>query len=361
MTLVDSNISSESLLAFLAEASFTPPPSPPVQIQRASKRLRHNPKDEVAYLETSLMHLERQLHSLREHELQTSSLSGPWKLRAMNEAHLAQRALLENERLKAAVDDQRHKLRAIERLSLKRPKLAPAITDELLWKQGILSSGDREAQLEKLLLHQREVLESEWIRHGLLDVIERFEPLQRITTTQSPLDHGPGDVHVVNCAVIPLHFRAMSNVVWDLKRKRKDFGNPSTRDFHANLMYGRDLTSDDLPSMPPDLDSRYGNRRYIEANRIVIVWRAILEDQAHPHADGAWIENSRGWVTIHDMGDNECYLSAVVTISTPMHATANDNRAAETMRDRLLQYAESMCKIMGNAVEDAVRAHLAKV
>ncbi|KDO24889.1 hypothetical protein SPRG_09533 [Saprolegnia parasitica CBS 223.65] len=361
MTLVESSISSASLLAFLAEASLTPPPSPPIEIQRGTKRLRPNPKEEVAYLTMSLAHLERQLHSLREHELRMSSLSGPWKLRAMSEAHFAQRALLENARLKAALDDQRQKLRAIERLSRKRPTLAPAITDELLWKQGILSAVDQEAQLETLLLHQRETLESEWIRHGLLDVIERFESLQRISTTPSRLLEGPGNVHVVNCAVMPLSFRTMSQVVWDLKRKRKDFTCPSTREFHANLMYGRDLRSDELPSLLPDLDSRFGNRRYIEADRIIIVWRAILEDQAHPHADGAWVENSRGWVTIHDMGDNECYLSALVTISTPIHATADDDRAAETMRDRLLQYAENMCKIMGSAVEDAVRAHLANV
>ncbi|OQR93887.1 hypothetical protein ACHHYP_02133 [Achlya hypogyna] len=342
------------LLAFLEEASISTEPVVLPKTIQLNKRQRANPKEEFELLEASLESLQRQLALLRDHQLVAAGGTSPWRLQALAEAQAAQRALLENARLKTAIEEQTKRLATIERLQKRRPRLPATLANGLMWKQAILGDEDRDASLELLMAHQLEQMDSEWIRHGLLDAVTREEYVERIFSKPATLGSAT-NVHIAKCATMPLDFRSMADIIWDLKRSRKDFMSPATRDVHSNLVYGRERV-DLLEPVIPQLDSRCATRRYVEEDRIVIVWRSILEDQLHPLTEGHLIENNRGWVAIHAKSEKECYLTAFVTLSTPVFPPSVEYtpESEKAVTDLVTQVAHKTYEQMGTAVEECM-------
>ncbi|OQR82343.1 hypothetical protein ACHHYP_16197 [Achlya hypogyna] len=354
--LVDDAVSVEHISAFLAtttdfgdletfdvaDAPVTPPraaSSPATSQDRASasspddsdetsqpaapkKRLRERPKQELEYLRSKHTALEQQLRTLQAAQRMTTTLSEPWQARAIDQAQAAQRALQENSRLKGLVEDQIKVVHALERILTKRPRLSAIGSNDGLWKQAILSFDDHAADLEQLMAYQRGRLESEWIRHKIHDATERGETIKRVL-----LEGSPGDRHMglgyVAVMTMPLDFRSMADIMWEHKTGMLGATCKIVHTYHNDLVYTReDVVLPD--ARMPVLESRDGIRRYIEADRVVILWRSIVEDQYRPHVAGHLVCNRWGWMVLQAKSATECYLQGCVTTATPIFPAGVD-------------------------------------
>ncbi|OQR88784.1 hypothetical protein THRCLA_10105 [Thraustotheca clavata] len=93
-----------------------------------------------------------------------------------------------------------------------------------------------------------------------------------------------------------------ASFIWKLKKSRRDNKNPYQANctFHPDLTYGRDQIDSMYPHLP-NIDSRSALRRYFENNRVVIMWKSIVEDKLYPHKESHVIENHQGWFGGHSI------------------------------------------------------------
>ncbi|OQS04232.1 hypothetical protein THRCLA_03523 [Thraustotheca clavata] len=323
----------DSTIDFREVAPTTTTVAPP---KRSAKRRYKEPKEEIEYLKNKHEVLEKQLEELQAR--QRIVISEPWRARAVNQVQLAQRSLQENAHLKTMVESQMKLIETLQRALQKRPKLSDFPSSEVTWKQSILGLDNREADAEAIMKYQYDRLESEWIRHRLYEAMDRQEQVRK-AFIESGDDGHILQFNFISGLTMDMDFIEMATTLWDDKIKdkvstefcyvtiitvghsfipyryglcqvRKNFTNN-----HQFILIREQANLPD-PSMPM-LESRMILRRYVESNRVVILWRSILEDKLNPHEAGHLIDNRSGWVVVHQSESKKCYLQGYVTQITP--------------------------------------------
>ncbi|OQS02291.1 hypothetical protein THRCLA_05321 [Thraustotheca clavata] len=257
---------------------------------RGTKRRRVSHKEELGKLEVQCLSLQSQLDELLKKQAARQQ-TNPWQAYAIQEAQAMQKALHENMRLKDQLKVHEKVASSLERIYQKRPKLEQFIVDNYLCKRPILGIHNREEMLEKLMKDHYDELDSQWIRHDMLDAAEQKKSIQKVIVT------GEGDakeILAIKCATAQLNYKEFANIVWKFKQFRRDKKSPANCVFHPDLTYGRDQVDTLYPQIP-NMDSRCAVRRYFENNRVVIVWKSIVEDKLYPHKESQIIEKHQGW------------------------------------------------------------------
>ncbi|OQS07739.1 hypothetical protein THRCLA_00265 [Thraustotheca clavata] len=337
----DDPMSIETMSAFLANtadfsdpASSSPPSSEAAESprRRNGKRPYQRPKKELEYLKKKHDELVVRLQKLQE-KLSPEEPVGPWKTRAIEQAQSVQRSLIENTRLKEMLEEQLNAIRAFERVLQKRPKLSDFPANEGLWRHAILGENNREADMEMLMKYQYEQLESVLIREGLYSAFESGEEIRK-SYVQSSGNEDTMRINFAGSKTVALNYLAMCDVLWDHKITRVGVGSEVIETLNPELVYVReDLTLPD-PKMPL-LEARIVIRKYVEVNRLVIVWRTIVEDRLFPHTEGNLIGVREGWYDYYTIpikiiirnvitanGENDCMMQMFVSTSTPIFPPA---------------------------------------
>ncbi|OQR88451.1 hypothetical protein ACHHYP_06806 [Achlya hypogyna] len=365
----DAFASIETISAFLSSTvDFSDPaasssPSedigtPPAQV---GKRPYQRPKKELEYLRAKHDTLTRQLKRLQERQCSVDdAVLLPWKARAVEQAKSAQRALHENARLRELVEDQLSVIQALEKVLNKRPKLVQFPPPDVTWKQAILGTTNRLADLEQLMQHQLEKLECEWIRHGLHDAqIERKSFHKGFVESREQNANGDTNMGIcfVGSKMAPLDFCTMSEIVWWHKTNPTGPNSAVLEAFHPDLVYVReDIVLPD-PTMPV-MEARTALRKYVLEDRVIIVWRSIVQDALQPHNSNNLICNREGWTVFHAKDATESYLQLCMRMATPIFPPALQavQPAVGTLTELLLQATEENHIRFGGKLHSAIAA-----
>ncbi|OQR93890.1 hypothetical protein ACHHYP_02132 [Achlya hypogyna] len=347
----------ESMAEFLAPtADFGLSDSSPNDADRRARqtkrRLAGNPKEEIEYLQSKHRYLLRQLHTLQERQTIVPT-DDPWKVRAIEQARAAQRSLQENGRLKAMLEEQLKVLEALQRVITKKPKVSTFPSTDGQWQDAVLGVSGREDSLEALMQHQYNLLETHWIRLGMYEAIDKGE-----TNLQSFVKSQESDamvLHFVHCTPIPVDAHAMVNIIWEhMTAKVESKTSEVLQEIHSDLVYVKHARELPDPTMPK-LEGRIVHRRWFEPDRVVIAWRAIVDDRLIPHEAGRLIENRAGWTVAYHRNDNECFLAVYGTMTMPS-VSSGVQPAVGTLTELLLQASKENGEKFGHRIRDAVIA-----
>ncbi|OQS08026.1 hypothetical protein THRCLA_00003, partial [Thraustotheca clavata] len=237
--------------------------------------------------------------------------------------------------LKKLVEEQLKVIQALERIVNKKPRLLSFPTSaDSLWKQAILGIHERDDQLERLAQYQYDRLDSEWIRLGIYDAAERNERMRKSFVT----GEDTMTLNLVGTITKPIKPKAIADFFWDQKLGKIGPACEIMSMVHSDLVYLREdlkLIDDSMPM----LETRVALRRYIETNRIVFVWKAIVQDELYPHESSNLIGDQTGWVVFEDKGHGECSFQLYLTISTPIFPSNMTERqpAVGTWTELLLE------------------------
>ncbi|KDO24892.1 hypothetical protein SPRG_09536 [Saprolegnia parasitica CBS 223.65] len=364
----DEATSMEHISAFLATMSDFGPSSPttsvdpvpsspssdeaPPTINTKKRARRERPKQEIEYLHAKHADLQRQLQLLQLLRAPPKALQ-PWQERAMRQAEAAQRTLQENSRLKNLVEDQLKVIHTLERILTKRPRLSTFGGSHIDGKHPVLGVANHEVDLEQLLQQQYDKMDSEWIRRRLYDAAA---PLKQATLERSA-DGDTIGLGFVAKMKIPLDFQSMADVLWSHKTGLLGPACTVLHAYHPNLVYTQEITP--LPDATmPMLETRDGVRRFDEANRVVILWRSIIEDEANPHGAGHLIGSRWGWLVVEPVSRFECCLQGSMTTLTPTFPSHIDavTPAIGTWTELLLQASQENKQNFGGIMQTAVVA-----
>ncbi|KDO24896.1 hypothetical protein SPRG_09540 [Saprolegnia parasitica CBS 223.65] len=311
------------------------------------------PKEELEYLKRKHDALTQQLHALHAQQALVP-VSSRWALRAVEQTQLAQRSLLENKRLKEMVEGQLQMITSLQKMLLKHPALTTFRPSTGLCILGI---EHRRQEVDALMAYHLERLESEWIRHRLYEALDDDTPLNQLTVLE-PATTPEIRLSYVGSQRMPLDFRTMGDVLWDHKLGDHHPVSEILERFNDNLVYVREenaLHDSDAPV----LESRSIVQRIQQDQRVVMLWRSILEDRLYPHGPNRLIANRMGWVVVHPRSHNECVLQTVVVMSTPIASSLMVQPAVGTLTELVLHTSEANRRKFGVGLHNAVAARVA--
>ncbi|ETV92421.1 hypothetical protein, variant 1 [Aphanomyces invadans] len=344
-----------------ADSDEMAPPPPATCNDRVStpkrgKRNRVYMKDELEYLRAKHDELVAQVAAIKQAAVPRQSV---WARRAKDQAEEAQRVLQENARLKEALDEQLKMVDALHRIFSKKPRLAvfPSSSGDFAeWKAATLGSTGRRRALHRLLDHQFAAMESQWIRNDVYAATALASP-------GSPVKKGyvrSGTflvVHFVQCSTWDAPFTRVGDVLWDMVsvKVKIEFANQYVSErveaFDDDTMYSRFSATLPQPYLPA-VDGRLASKRFREPNRVVIVYRSIVEDVLLPHDPRHLQDNQSGWVLIEPWGDNRTKLS-ILTCQTPPLAPSLSIEAGAMSEYMLGMFAQNTI-MFDNAIAAAL-------
>ncbi|KDO24897.1 hypothetical protein SPRG_09541 [Saprolegnia parasitica CBS 223.65] len=308
-----------------------------------AKRMRTTPKEELEYLHSKQRYLLTQLKTLQA-AVAVPANDDPWHKRAQNQAQAAQRALQENVRLKAAYEDQLKMIQALERVFQKKPKLqdaTPKHQDLLPWRRYMLGVNNRERDMEAILRHQYDKLDTEFIRHNvyqLRDTLVCDGALTKREFVESTADNIV--LHFVRCKRWPIDYLSFSRLLWDfvsLNVKvpvKTKVDSERLQSFQNDmLVYTRHTARPWSEHMDiPPVVGRTASMRFLEKDRVVIVWKSIADDALVPFPDHDHVkDNKAGWAVITPDGPDGCRLATYSRLTTPVFPSMQRGSMTETI------------------------------
>ncbi|EQC25961.1 hypothetical protein SDRG_16179 [Saprolegnia diclina VS20] len=312
------------------------------------------PKEELEYLRRKHDVLTQQLHALHAQQALVP-VSSRWAVRAIEQTQLAQRSFLENKRLKEMVEGQLQMISSLQKMLLKHPSLSTFRPSTGL---SILGIAHRREEVDALMAYHLERLESEWIRHRLYEALDDESPLNQLTVLEPSSTSPEIRLSYVGSQCMPLDFRTMGDVLWEHKLGDHHPISEILERYNDDLVYVREeneLQNSDAPV----LESRSIVQRIQQAQRVVMLWRSILEDRLYPHAPNRLVANRMGWVVIHPRSQNECILQTVVVMSTPIASSLMVQPAVGTLTELVLHTSEANRRKFGVGLHNAVAARVA--
>ncbi|EQC25960.1 hypothetical protein SDRG_16178 [Saprolegnia diclina VS20] len=308
-----------------------------------TKRMRTTPKEELEYLHSKQRYLLTQLKTLQAAVIVPTD-DDPWHKRAQNQAQAAQRALQENVRLKAAYEDQLKMIQALERVFQKKPKLThptPKHHDLLPWRRYMLGVENREEDLEAILRHQYDKLDTEFIRHKVYPLRDSLVGDDTLTTREFVESTADNIVlHLVRCKRWPIDYESFSRILWDfvslnvkIPVKNKVDSERLQSFQNDTLVYTRHTarTWSEHMDIPP-VEGRTASMRFVEKDRVVIVWKSIADDALVPFSDQVHVkDNKAGWAVITPDGPHGCRLAAYSRLTTPVLPSMQRGSMTETI------------------------------
>ncbi|OQR97398.1 hypothetical protein THRCLA_06987 [Thraustotheca clavata] len=262
-------------------------------------------KEELVRLREQSAQLTARLTALSSvKSLQDESSTNYWEKVARNQKMSTEMAVLENTRLKRALEEQLQIVGALEKLLIKKPRLATMPTMDLLdWKlRKLPTEPTKRFEAFNAMVNDAFVnLESLFVRTGVLEIRPDHRSINVAEENESI------KITVKSIREIQRDFRDISAVMWagltgSLTQLSSHAHFEVLESFGFNATYIRITTS--LEPGVPCLCLLYAVKRYDLEDKIVFVMKSVLEDEKNPVPSGMLIGNHTASMVIEPLGIN---------------------------------------------------------
>ncbi|OQR97395.1 hypothetical protein THRCLA_06985 [Thraustotheca clavata] len=280
----------------------------PVKVVKSQHYYRQRQKDERKYLHEQVQELSSQLSVLTTMKSLEAEQCSHWEKVARTQKLGSQKATLENARLKRALEDQIKLAEALDQLLVKRPRLATFPTADVIdWKLRKLPIDDarRQTTFHAMLDDAYDHVDTSFLHKGLYDLCDNHRSLD--VTTNEKEDNIIIDVQSVK--QIENNYLNCSNNFWALFQNNEHINLPNA---HLQVLerFGNDgfyFTHRALmPQKNPYSQYLWGVKRYFEKNRVVLVFKTVLEDERYPPVPGLYIGNHSAAIIVEAVDELWC-------------------------------------------------------
>ncbi|KDO18098.1 hypothetical protein SPRG_16538 [Saprolegnia parasitica CBS 223.65] len=293
------------------------PNSPSSGSDSTKKRRRSTILDELKYLRAKRDELSTQLEQLQAITSMVP-IESKWASRAATQAQAAQQALHENAQLQGLLGDQMKLLATLQRAFARRPKLC-TFSGMALWKRASLGPTNWHATLDRILDDHLGKLSTEYVRRDLHTHEASRERYAHVQLEES--DEASLVMHTTVCHSWPVPFTQLAELLWGMitAPMPEECGVSSTlkESFGTEMTYAH-YVANNFPALFPPIQSRIAARKYVEASRVVLVWRTILEDALMPWNPQQLVGNEATWMVVSDQGDGTCRLLTYAQMRPPV-------------------------------------------
>ncbi|KDO29462.1 hypothetical protein SPRG_06000 [Saprolegnia parasitica CBS 223.65] len=290
--------------AGLASASPTPSvksdDAPAAKIVKTQHYYRKRQKDERQYLHDQVKELSSKLSVLTTMKTLEADQCSHWEKVARTQKLGSQKAALENARLKRALEDQLKLAEALDQLLVKRPRLATFPTMDVIdWKLRKLpmEPSARETSFHAMLNDAYDHVDTNFLQKGLYDSMDHLRSLD--VSANETDDAIVIDVQSVR--QIASNYLTCSQNFWSLLSEHEYLNLPNAHlqvleHFGSDGIYFRHRAL--MPQKNPYSQLLWGVKRFYEKNRVVLVFKTVLEDQRYPPVPGLYIGNHTAAIII---------------------------------------------------------------
>ncbi|OQR87225.1 hypothetical protein ACHHYP_09322 [Achlya hypogyna] len=278
----------------------------PVKVVKSQHYYRKRQKDERQYLHDQVKELSSKLSVLTAMKNLEADQCSHWEKVARTQKLGSQKAALENARLKRALEDQLKLAEALDQLLVKRPRLAVTFPtmDGIDWKLRKLPADPtrRTSCFHAMLDDAYDHVDTNFLQKGLYDSMEHHRSLD--VTANATEDSIVIDVQSV--AQIASNYLTCSQNFWSLLTDHEYLNLPNAHlqvleHFGSDGVYFRHRAL--MPQKNPYSQLLWGVKRYFEKNRVVLVFKTVLEDQRHPPPPGLYIGNHTAAIIIEGVDE----------------------------------------------------------
>ncbi|OQR81461.1 hypothetical protein THRCLA_11714 [Thraustotheca clavata] len=280
----------------------------PVRPKRR-KRHRITLKQEIDSLRVKETELLEQLNVLTKKSEVTGNAS-VWETRAKDQIVAAQKTLYENSMLRNMLQEQLKTIQALERVLKKKPKLTltPQFTPDE-WRTWQLSSDQytRENSMRSILAYLYDKMESEMIKNNVYDLVENTSSLA-LRTHHNVLWFDFMQYNILDVNIKDAEIALWAIICLDIKIPSAKVKSPQGQPIEyldENTVYTQ--TKADVVRSEDDsftVEGRYLAQRILEENRVVIVYRTIIDDELHPHSPSCYRDHAIGWIILQPCPDD---------------------------------------------------------
>ncbi|RLO06456.1 hypothetical protein DYB28_002138 [Aphanomyces astaci] len=278
-------------------------------------RFETRQKDEILQLQAQVIELKAQLvKSQSKHSLMSTSVSvSAWERAARRELAEKNKSLRENEQLQSAVTEQATFIEHMQNIFAKKPRLATMGGDAMsldTWQEYKLAAQAslREAAIHAIADRQFTRQQNAFILAGLF---ERTDVLFHAGPRTLP--DGSHVLEYIYHMTLPAPYGVVGNACWQVYNGERpptmaDNAERTTEALDARTVYVKyteTLASGDVNHV------NVIHKHYIEPDRHVIVWRAVLEDALRPAMATGNVQNEWGWIVIAPVPEDptQCRLA----------------------------------------------------
>ncbi|EQC25955.1 hypothetical protein SDRG_16173 [Saprolegnia diclina VS20] len=163
---------------------------------------------------------------------------------------------------------------------------------------------------------------TEYVRHDLHTHEASRERYVHVQLDESADDDEASLVlHMTVCHSWPVPYTTLAELLWTIMTTPmpEEYGLIST----LNESFGPEMTyahyvATTFPVHFPPIQGRIAARKYVEASRVVMVWRSIPEDALMPWNPQQLIGNEASWVVVSDQGDGTSRLLTHAQMRPPV-------------------------------------------
>ncbi|KAF0684270.1 Aste57867_23734 [Aphanomyces stellatus] len=292
--------------------------------QNARPHFEVRQKQEMLLLRQQVDELKRHLNESQAKAKRVVDMS-LWEKAAKLECMEKQKALMENEQLKEAVNQQATFIEHMEKLCRKKPRLTMSDPHSEAWQCYRLAAHEslRMAAIHAIADRQLRRMQNAFIQAGIYG---RKEDIYRANVV--PQAGNSYMFEMVNHMTLPAPYRLVSEAAWKVFEGENAPTYPdgtveTVERIDNNTVYSQ------LSHQFHDGTTCHANiirKRYVEVDREVVVSRTVLEDALVPHMTKGAVEDKWSWLEVVPAPNQEathCCLSFVIQIVIdPTAATA---------------------------------------
>ncbi|KDO29456.1 hypothetical protein SPRG_05994 [Saprolegnia parasitica CBS 223.65] len=296
MMLSEDDVLDAAIMDSLLDSVLAASPRPNYQVRQRHELVQL--RDEAVTLAAHLS----ALRSIKRVEVEASA--GAWEKIARNQKLALDTALLENTRLKRALEDHLEFADALQHAMTKRPRLSSmAAADFVDWKVRRLPLDPlgRRAAFDGMLNDAYNSIETLYVRSGILDAASGHHVVKV---------HEAVDALCVNmrsvAEVAKDHF-ACSDSVWTFMQSKSNDVLPHVT-FEVVETFGDDgiyirITAA-AQAGTPCTHLMFAMKRFVEIDKITLVLKTFLEDASHKPPPGVLIGNHTACVVFEALDDH---------------------------------------------------------
>ncbi|CAK4076986.1 unnamed protein product [Aphanomyces euteiches] len=289
--------------------------------EMSSPKKKLNRKQELEHLRAIVQRMERELHRLQKDQAAFGERQGqfaesnPWAQIATESRLARQQSQYENNRLKRALEEQLMLAEALETMLRKRPRVAaledeqPAVSEWIFRLRGADTRVEEARVMTDSLLAD---LNHAFIRAKLIEAVPDVKTAKIIDVPA----HDTLSIEIIRRWAMPYPYDVVAQAAWGVWTHTRHDNTPRSKlieSIDSDTRYIRlpvvNDTTHDCPIFGPKRSPVYMQglyRRFVQANRIVIVGRGVMEDTLFPPPNGGHLAHSATWITIERLTDNSC-------------------------------------------------------
>ncbi|KDO23307.1 hypothetical protein SPRG_11621 [Saprolegnia parasitica CBS 223.65] len=342
-----------------SETETAPKKKQPSKQVLAVQRHRQKQRNELNYLKSKVEELQLNLQSMTQAKALQDILHPPskWEKLAKNERRREQEALLENTRLKEALEEQVQFAECLVNIVQKKPRLAinhADATDQWKLLKLVADPVTRDAAYHAIVDREYAKLNSAFIEAGLMET--SWEGRRHV-----PIVHdGCLEVQTIIRCKFPVLFNVVADAVWEVARGAAEvMALQGVYKMMLELDASMTYVTGKRESPVGNIQRRVIAKRYFETNptRCVIVHRSIYDDELYPLLPDYAIANEIAWMSVEMDAQGLTELKYFQKAKPSLVVTKSQDEESKLACQYLMElYAKGMFKF-----EEEIHAQVQKL